>query len=375
MKYRLSSLIVFGALLLTAQQAHAQSTASVLVACDHEQGSGTVINGSEGYVLTAGHVVISDLGAGQIASSCVVYFSDENGNPSNEYRASIIRAVYNDKLSQDFAILKIGASVGPDRLNRPFPYLATNEFSSKGDGVRVIGYPGPDHVLKTTTGKITDYVGGFIDATAEIFRGDSGGTAVDDLGRLIGVPTRILTMYVGTSTESSQISYQLVDIRAVMNWLDTFGINEHDQYFTHADHDRYHQSAVYITQQNLGCLDLARTRSSSAVYCLMADDTRLAFPTDTAFYSWFSDFKDVVLASNESIASYRLVRNVTYKPGTLVKVRTASPVYVVVDSFGSLRQIPSEQKAIDLWGPAWAGLVFDVPDEFWVNYRIGQPLE
>jgi len=363
-----------GSQVLAASAVDVAKSASVLVACDNEQGSGTVVNGVDGYVLTAGHVVINDLQTGRLADACTVAFADDQGRPRYEYETSIVRAVYNEKLNQDFAILKIGATVGREHLSRPFPSLVTNEFSAKGDVVHVLGYPGPADVFVATNGTITDYEGGFIDTTAEIAPGDSGGTAVDDQGRLIGVPTRILTTYVG-SNGHNEISYQLVDIRAVMNWLDTFGQNEHDKFFTHADYTRYHSSAVYIMQQNLGCLDLARTPSVSAVYCLMGDGTRLAFPTDTTYFSWFSDFKQVITTEISNLADYKLVRNVTFKPGTLVKSRTAPAVYVVIDSFGTLRKIPSEQKAMELWGPAWAGLVFDIPDEFWTNYTIGQPLE
>jgi hypothetical protein len=333
------------------------------------------VNGVEGYVLTAGHVVLDLDLATPMADDCIVAFADGQGRPRYQYQTSFVRAVFNEKLNQDFAILKIGNAIGTDHLTRPFPFLETNEFSSKGDAVYVLGYPGPLDQFEMTSGVITDYVDGFIDTTAEIAPGNSGGTGIDDRGRLIGVPTRIVTTFVGTSGQSDVVSYQLVDIRAVMNWLDTFALNEHDRFFTHTDYVHYHRSAVFITQQNLGCLDVARTAAVSSVYCLIGDGTRLAFPTDTTYFSWFPDFSQVVMASADRIAGDRLVRNVTFKPGTLVKLRTAPQVYVVVDAFGTLRWIPTEQKAIDLWGPAWAGLVFDIPDEFWTNYTIGQPLE
>jgi hypothetical protein len=50
-------------------------------------------------------------------------------------------------------------------------------------------------------------------------------------------------------------------------------------------------------------------------------------------------------------------------------------VYVVVDVFGTMRHVPSEEKAIELWGENWAGLVHDVPDVFFTNYTVGPPLE
>lgn len=346
--------------------------ATVWVACGGRQGSGTVTNGTQGYVVTNGHVAI-DVETGTQSASCRVAFPDAKGDPTHFYRASIESAVFNEKLNQDFAVLKIGAAITADVLPRPFPSIKTNEFTSKGDAVSVLGYSGPNDRLLVRTGVITDYVGGFIRTTAEIQPGDSGGGAFDANGNLIGMPTRIVT--ITDQSGMDQIQYELIDIRAVMTWLDTFGSNEHDEIFTHADYPRYHQAAVFITQTDLGCLELARVTLSPAVYCLFGDGTRISFPTDTTYFSWFSDFSDVQTIDDESMAGFRLVRNATFKPGTLVKLRTASQVYVVIDAFGTLRWIPSETKARELWGPAWAGLVFDVPDEFWINYTIGQPLE
>jgi hypothetical protein len=48
---------------------------------------------------------------------------------------------------------------------------------------------------------------------------------------------------------------------------------------------------------------------------------------------------------------------------------------LVVDVAGTLRLVPSEDRATALWGNNWASLVKDVPDEFWINYHLGQPLE
>ncbi len=346
--------------------------AVVWVACGTSQGSGTVINGHEGYVLTNGHVAM-DIHTGTIKPSCEVAFADISGRPQIYYRASVIRAVFNEKLNQDFAMLQIGAPIGQTALSRPYPSAVTYEFPFKGDRVHVYGYSGMRDRLLTHSGTILDFVAGFIQTDAEVNPGDSGGAGFDDLGRLIGIPTRIVTLTDSQGNET--VYYELVDIRAVMTWLDTFGFNEHDTYFTHADPDRYHRSAVFITQDNLGCSSLGRTHAVSSVYCIMVDGTRLAFPNDLTFFSWFPDFSDIRLYDADALAGYRLTRNATFKPGTLVKLRTAPQVYVVVDVFGTLRWVPSELRATELWGPAWAGLVRDVPDEFWINYTIGQPLE
>ncbi len=347
------------------------SRAVVLVACDKLQGSGTVINGVDGYVLTDGHVTL-DIHSLKEAETCRVFFADAFGKPTLAYKATIVHAVFNEKLNQDFAILKIGDAIGTDRIARPFPSVKTNEFTTKGDAVTLIGYSDGDNGPVVSTGEILDYIGGFIRTSAEVSPGDSGGTALDEQGNLFGVPTRIVSI---TDGDQQSIYYELVDIRAVMNWLDTFGSNTHDLYFNHSDKNHYHRSAVYITQNDLGCLNLARSASISSVYCLMGDGTRSAFPMDKTFFSWYPNFDAVDIFDDDVIADHRLVRNATFKPGTLIKSSTSPNVYVVVDSFGVLRLIPNEAKAIELWGPAWASLVFDIPDTFWANYSIGQPIE
>ncbi len=344
--------------------------AVVYIVCDDRQGSGTVINGFDGYVLTDGHVAL-DPATLVAAEECRIAFANQSGTPTHFYHASIVHAVFNNTLNQDFAILKIEKAIDIDTIPRPFPYLKTNEFTSRGDVITVLGYSGARNRLEVRNGHILDYVGGFIRTDAVVSPGDSGGAAVDINEKLIGVPTRIVTITNGHDA----VFYELVDIRAVMIWLDTFGPNEHDKFFTHADFNRYHKSAVFITQTNLGCSALGRSVTASPVYCLMPDGTRLPFPNDKTYFSWYSDFSDIVIYSDSSIGSFQLLRNVTFKPGTLVKSATGPNVYVVVDAFGTMRWIPSEQKAIELWGPAWAGLVFDIPDEFWTNYKIGQPLE
>jgi hypothetical protein len=331
-----------------------------------------VINGIDGYVLTNGHVALN-IDTGAIKSSCEVAFADSFGRPQTYYRASIIRAVYNPKLNQDFAILLIGSPLGQNTIPKPFPSLKTNEFTSKTEGIHVYGFTGSRDRLEISSGTILDYIAGYIQTDSIVRPGDSGGAGLDDQGRLVGIPTRIVT--ITNSQGDETVYYELVDVRAVMNWLDTFAINDHDRFFTHFDFDRYHRSAVFITQDQLGCFRLGRTIDVSSVYCLMPDGTRYAFPNDLTFFSWFPDFSDVKTFSLDTIADHQLTRNATFKPGTLVKVNTAPQVYVVVDAFGTLRAIPSEERAIELWGPAWAGFVFDVPDEFWTNYTIGQPLD
>jgi len=348
--------------------------AVVWVQCDDRQGSGTIINGQSGYVLTNAHVLV-DPDTRAVASFCVVGLMDDKRTvPKYFYRTQIIRWSLRTDKSEDFAILQITrriSSTGPDA---PFPFLKTNEFPTTGEAVRVLGYSGDNDELTMEPGVIRSFDDGFIQTSAVIRVGDSGGAGLDANNDLIGIPTRIVTITLETGA-TERIDYELVDIRAVMNWLDMYGPNEHDKFFTHADYTRYHKNAVFINQSSLGCEYTARTVSNPSVFCLLAGGERLVFPGEPVYSSWFPGYSGVVLVSQSVIYDYHIIRNVTFKPGTLVKSQTAPPVYVVVDNFGTMRWIPSETVAKQLWGPNWASLVRDIPDEFWANYNIGQPLE
>lgn len=368
------ALVLFFPFMVRAEGLDPALQAVVWVQCGNRQGSGSVINGEKGYVLTDAHVV-TNVNTGKSAVSCTVAFMNlVTAKPSYFYEAAILKQVFDDAKSRDFAILQIGRQLTEQGLPRPFPSLKTNEFPFIGQQIGVYGFSqGGDHLI-TRSGVIQKFLNGFIETDAEISPGDSGGAALDKNFRLVGIPNRIITM-TSEVDKTLRVAYELEDIRMVMTWLDTFGINDHDQYFTHEDYNRYHQNAVFISDADLDCQYLARTTLSTTVYCLMNGGNRMIFPNDATFLSWFPNFNGVVLSDPKGVSDYPPDRNVTFKPGTLVKSQTAPQVYVVVDSFGTLRWIPSEQKATQLWGPSWAALVKDIPDEFWTNYTVGQSID
>lgn len=371
-------LIVLGAGIpstsLFAQTVSEQTrAASVWVACDGRQGSGTVIHPDKGYVLTSGHVVANHL-SGEVAASCDVAFADPLTKiPRYFFTANVIHTVFFEKNNQDFAILQIGQPVGQAAISAPYPALKTNEFAKVGDQITITGYSGAGDKQLQRTGQILGFNNGFIDTDAEVVSGDSGGTLADAEGNIIGVPTRIVTVSNGQG--ESEIRFEHVDIRALINWLDTFGPDGHDAFIVHADAARYHENAAFIEQSDLDCFDLVRSVNSSSVYCMMSDGQRISFPNDLTFLSWFPDFNAVKFVDDEEIRQYALTRNATFRPGTLVKSATSPNVYVVVDAYGTMRHVETEARAIELWGENWANLVFDIPDEFFANYHIGQPIE
>ena len=66
--------------------------------------------------------------------------------------------------------------------------------------------------------------------------------------------------------------------------------------------------------------------------------------------------------------------NVTYRPGVkLVKIQTDTKVYAV-DHNGTLRLMITPAVAAKYYGASWNKNVADIPDIFFMNYKIGQSI-
>lgn len=120
--------------------------------------------------------------------------------------------------------------------------------------------------------------------------------------------------------------------------------------------------------------DASNKSICSAVYYVGNDGKRYVFPTEKTYLTWYSDFSGVKEISGTELASYKIGGNVTYRPGMkMVKITTDPKVYVVVKG-GVLKAIPSEAVAKALYGALWNKMIDDVPDAFFVNYKVGTAL-
>lgn len=120
--------------------------------------------------------------------------------------------------------------------------------------------------------------------------------------------------------------------------------------------------------------DLVKAAGNPAVYYFGADGKRYVFPNAAAYFSWYADFSSVKTISGEELASMPIGGNVTYRPGTrMVKIQTDPKVYAVSRG-GVLRHVASESIATCLFGANWNVQIDDVPDAFFVDYEIGDPV-
>ncbi|MCR4278829.1 MAG: serine protease [bacterium] len=347
--------------------------AVVWVHCGNRQGSGVVINGEEGYVLTNAHVLLN-LDTME-PDDCEVGFITSSSNPKPDifYWADWKTYVFDDNENRDFAILQI-TDAQQARYISPFPFIKTDEFSHVDDPISIIGFPGKNHGLQQeTSGSIIGLEQGIVKTDAEITPGVSGGAGINGENNLTGIATRILLQQ--TNGVEEIIDYELVDIRAILTWLDTFGVNVHDNYIVHANPDQYHLPEALFTPNSLNCSLLGRSIHDPAVYCLREDGTRSIFPNKNIYFSWFADFSGVETLSDIELAQFQLTSNITMKPGSLIKIQSDPRVYIVSDIDGKLRWIRNEQVAVDLYGESWAGFVTDIPVTFFTNYHLGPPVD
>jgi len=240
--------------------------------------------------------------------------------------------------------------------------------------LKVAGYPGSEEGLATAEGKITAFERGSVDTDAVISQGYSGGPGYDADGNVVGIASRI-TYFIDEDTgQEYGHQYLLGDMATFVSWLDALGDEPAASYLSFADEGRLAALPYFIRDEGPGCIDIARTAASPAVYCLLSGDRRFVFPNASVFLSWYPDFSSVKLAGVEDIAKFRLVGNMTYKAGTLVKIMTDPRVYLATDTFGTLRPVKDEAQARGLFGAGWAGLVKDVPDAFFIDYSVGRSL-
>ena len=161
-------------------------------------GSGTIVT-ARGHILTNYHVV-SDEQTGRLINNgtgITIAVPEKESEPAQpKYRA---RVVESDQLL-DLALLRIdglsdGRPAPPDLGLTPVP-IGSSETVQIGDTLTIVGYPGlGGSSLTVTRGimsgtyRLPNDPGVFLKTDTEISPGNSGGTAINAEGELIGVPT------------------------------------------------------------------------------------------------------------------------------------------------------------------------------------------
>ena len=122
---------------------------------------------------------------------------------------------------------------------------------------------------------------------------------------------------------------------------------------------------------------MMKSASSSAVYWYAADAKRYVLPTYGTYRSWHPvgmECPTISELSNTDLAKISIGGNATHQPLSLIKITTDPKVYVV-SSMGMIHHISSETLANQILGIGWKNRVSDVPDGFFVNYKISLPVK
>ena len=176
---------------------------------DYSTGSGTLIT-AEGHILTNLHVVEPGRiprelrnfcedqapgGDGDVEFIQIVWLPDEKGQPGEPYRAEIIDA---SPAREDLAVIRLTTHLDGSSIDEPLPVCRVRGFGflREPEPIFTIGYPGNAGGISriVSEGVFSGWADNgygvpwiFTDATTS--GGNSGGTAVNADGLLIGIPT------------------------------------------------------------------------------------------------------------------------------------------------------------------------------------------
>ena len=173
-------------------------------------GSGTVVS-KTGLILTNAHVVAG----GSVGIAPLVEVRTTT-SPDQAARPAFLARVTHLDAKHDLAALMIvtdavGRPVAPENLSAL--ELGDSDELTLGDDLAVLGYPQVGgETITYTAGRVSGFVGenlrgagrAFIKTDAKFSSGSSGGTAIDEFGRLVGIPTAIAFDKMGGVPQESQ---------------------------------------------------------------------------------------------------------------------------------------------------------------------------
>jgi hypothetical protein len=134
------------------------------------------------------------------------------------------------------------------------------------------------------------------------------------------------------------------------------------------------EEAPTETPVSLSVGDLIKSSLSTSVYYYGSDNKRHLFPNEKTYKSWYADWSSIKTIPVSQLQGISLGKNVTVRPGTvLLKIETDPKVYAV-EPGGLLRWVPTEARALALYGSNWNTQIIDVPLIYWVDYSFGSDI-
>ena len=112
-----------------------------------------------------------------------------------------------------------------------------------------------------------------------------------------------------------------------------------------------------------------------AVYFYGNDGKRHVFPNEGVFYTWYSNFDDVVEVSDSFMASLSIGKNVTYRPGSVVVKFDSSASVYAIEADHTLHHYTTLSLLKSDYGSVWTDYLAKVPDSLFGNYTIGSDID
>ena len=129
---------------------------------------------------------------------------------------------------------------------------------------------------------------------------------------------------------------------------------------------------------------LIKTNDTTAVYYLGHDSKRYVFPDERVFYSWYTDFDNVLTVTNEQMTSFSIGSTVTVRPGSeLVQfiqydiygnMMVDDPNVYAIESGGVRRWIETAEIATALYGTNWESKIVPVKNVLIGDYTLGDSI-
>lgn len=135
------------------------------------------------------------------------------------------------------------------------------------------------------------------------------------------------------------------------------------------------ESKLLVTPitQPAGSGYLIKSKEKPSVYYVGTDGKRYVFYNGDIFSTWYKNFSGLKTVTSKELSKLPLGGNVTYRPGTMVKIESNPAVYIV-DRGGVLRGITNEAVAKNLYGSKWSSQIKTIPDFLFVNYTLGESI-
>jgi S1-C subfamily serine protease len=187
-------------------------------------GSGTIVN-DQGYIITNYHCVGEASGLYNSEGWVAIAITDDVRVASQpQYLAQYRSGIY----ELDLAVVKImedinGNRVSAEELRKLSPAkIGDSNTVEIGDGINILGYPGVGgDTITFTAGKVSGFIDenndkdvDWIKTDAIVNHGNSGGTAVNEKGEMVGIPTAKLV------AQDNDIMFYLKPVNQALPILD-----------------------------------------------------------------------------------------------------------------------------------------------------------